>query len=661
MGVRIGLYTSLTIVLMLGASIAMAAGSTISNNGYCNTIIQTPNINYNISAMPGCKAYNITYEGNISNTSLYCKNLSLLSKSSIFMQGNNHNDRIYNCSFSNPTIKLDTHSALDIIGSNSPVFNPVFSGPYANITVGYFLTINVYEPPGYNSTTEWGAQLTHYSYILPTINNTFPVNNTQLQMATSFSPYILNLISKLKTKVPFGIYNETNSTIYLSSPRETSYGTIYGSKTYILPSYTVNATSTKYYSPYNVEYSFFAYDQLIMFKVNMTSNMNITPLYIQPIFPPFNFRYVPDSSNGMFTIRWLLSIPPQDSNWAFDYHIYRYNSMQGFTTNPFNTSIGPNASFVNLLTFPPAGYLQKPNQSKTYIFNYTSKLGIGLNSSITIAKGTADNGKVSYIQDSTTPSFSQGIGYCSSIFNETNPSNIVNESGYYEMVSGALRPLGGPALPILFTAPCAVGTYIKGDNITIICSNSIINDTGIGIDISNSKNINILYCDVKGNGISISNSSNVSISNTNVLPGLVNSTGISVDSSDNVKFVNDRVYSGFGVPFNESNSSSVEFYNLSSNNMSTILYIQNRTVVNGDFVLSNETSSPTAPQPASNKAFSFSQHDYLYIGAAAALVIYVYLFFKIQYKPSRPRGRRTKHTKKSAIKGRSHSIKKKRA
>ncbi|MEM0201606.1 MAG: right-handed parallel beta-helix repeat-containing protein, partial [Candidatus Micrarchaeaceae archaeon] len=493
----------------------------------------------------------------------------------------------------------------------------------------------------FNSSTTWGNQLTHYSYIIPTINNTFPINNAQLQMVTAFSPFISNLIDKLKVKVPFGIYNETNSTIYLSKPRATSYGTIYGSKTYMLPSYTMNATSTVYYSPYNVEYSFFAYDQLIMFKVNMTSNLNITPLYIQPLYPPFNFRYVPNAPNGQFTIRWLLSVPPQDSNWTFNYYIYRYNSMEGFTTNPFNTSIGPYASFVNLLTFPPANYAQS-NQSKTYIFNYTSRLGIGLNSSITIAKGTAYGGKVSYIQDSTTPSFSQGIGYCSSIFNETKPTNIVNQSGYYTMVSGALKPLGGPALPILYTAPCYIGTYIRGNNITIVCNQSLINDTGEGIVINDSKNVNLFYCDVKGNGIYIHNSTNVSISNTRVMPGLVNSTGISVSSSSNVKFVNFGVYNGFSIPFNETGSSNIAFYNLSSTNMSTIYYIENRTVVNGAFVLSNSSIVTKATSPSKQQqpsSFKFSQRDYLYIGALIVLAAYIYLFFKIQYKPSAHRHR----------------------
>ncbi len=635
-----GLKAIYGVVLMLAffSGTATAAHAPVSTLSGCNISISTSGTNYSISPA-ACKAYNITYSSGIANASLYCNNVMLSNASNIFLLGNNHNDRIYNCSFNKPTIELGSHASLDIMGSNSPSFNPVFSGMYSNITVGYFLTVNVYEPKGFNTSKTWGDQLTHYSYILPTMNNTVPINNTQLQMATSFSPHILGIIQQLKKRVPFGIYNETNSTIYLSqNPINTSYGTIYGSKTYALPSYTINATSTTYYSPYNVEYSFFAYDQLIMFRVNMTSNINITPLYIQPIYPHFNFRYVPNAADGMFTIRWLLSIPPQDMNWSFNYHIYRYNSMQGFSVNPFNTSIGSHASFVDLLTFPPAGFTPRPNQPKTYIFNYTSKLGLGLNSSITIANGTADGGRVSYIQDSTTPSFSQGIGYCSSIFNETNPRNIVNQSGYYTMVNGALRPLGGPALPILYTAPCAVGTYIRGDNITIACNSSVINDTGMGVEIYDSKNINLFYCKIKGNGIYIQNSTNVTISNTRIMPGLVNDTGIYVNSSNNVKFVSMRVYNGFTVPFNEIGSNAIAFYNLSSTSASTISYIQNLTTVYGSFVLSNQlVSSSSSTQPA--PSISFTQRDYLYAGALAILAIYIYLFFKIQYKPSQERRR----------------------
>ncbi|MGC8537631.1 MAG: right-handed parallel beta-helix repeat-containing protein [Candidatus Micrarchaeia archaeon] len=638
---------ALMLIILSGTTTAVHTPTSI--NSGCNLSINASGTNYNLSG-GSCKAYNITYLSGVANTNLYCNDVELSNASNILLTRGNYNDRIYTCSFNNPTIRLGASSSLDIIGSNSPSFKPIFSGANSNITVGYFLTVNVYEPKGFNSTKEWGDRLTHYSYILPTINNTMPINNTQLQMATSFSPYILGIIQQLKKRVPFGIYNETNSTIYLSqNPIYTSYGTIYGSKTYTLPSYTINATSTTYYSPYNVEYSFFAYDQLIMFKVNMTSNINITPLYIQPIYPPFNFRYIPNAPGGKFTIKWLLSIPPQDMNWSFNYHIYRYNSMQGFSINPFNTSIGPYASFVDLLTFPPAGYTPEPSQSKTYIFNYTSKLGLGLNSSITIANGTADGGKVSYIQDSTTPSFSQGIGYCSSIFNETQPSNIVNQSGYYTMVSGALRPLGGPALPILYTAPCAIGTYIRGDNITIICNGSLINDTSMGVEIYNSKNINMLYCKIKGNGIYIQNSTNVTISNTRIMPGLANSTGIYVDSSNNIKFVNIGVYNGFTVPFDEINSNSIAFYNLSSTNTSTINYIQNLTTVYGSFVLSNQSvpsSSGPAAQPTSST--SFTQRDYLYLGALAILAVYIYLFFKVQYKPSKEgRGRKSKRRTKS--------------
>ncbi len=624
------------LVLFSGISVASVAGVRS-----CDIIMNSSSSSSVAAGLPGCASFNVTYENGVSSADLYCSNATISNSSSIVMAGNNHNDRIYNCTVSNPKIELYGNSSLDIIGSANPKFKPLFIGPNSNVTVGYFLTVNIYEPEGYNSSKTWGEQLTHYSYILPTINNTFPINNTQLQMVSSFSPQIQNLIERLKARVPFGLYNETNSTIYLSKLRNESYGTIYGSKTYTLPSYTVNATSTTYYSPYNVEYSFFAFDQLIMFKVNMTSNLNITPLYIQPLYPPFNFKYIPNAPNGMFTIRWLISVPPQDSNWTFNYHIYRYNTMQGFTVDPLNTSIGPYASFVNLLDFPPQNYTPEPNQSKTYIFNYTSKLGIGLNSSITIANGTADSGKVSYIQDSTTPSFSQGIGYCSSIFNGTTPMSIVNQSGYYTMVSGYLRPLGGPALPVLFTAPCSIGTYIKGDNITIMCNQSIINDTGKGIVISDSKNVNLFYCAVKGNGIYIYNSTNVIISNTRVLPGLVNNTGILVSSSNDIKFVNFGVYNGFAIPFNETNSQSVQFYNLSSTNQSTISYIENRTIVNGAFVLSNAAplTSTAARQP-----FHLSQHDYLYLGALIVVAIYIYLFFKIQYKPN---GQRKTGSKKA--------------
>ncbi|MCL5442441.1 MAG: hypothetical protein M1603_02035 [Candidatus Marsarchaeota archaeon] len=645
------LYYALVLSIMLGISYTAAHGAS-PVTGSCNIAINSSGTNYTISPAPGCTYYNITYESNVANSNVYCGGANLNSSSVILLDGSNHNDRIYNCSVDNPEIKLNSDAALDIIGSNKPTFHTVFAGDNSNVTVGYFLTINIYEPKGFNSTKVWGDQLTHYSYILPTMNNTLPINNTQLQMATSFSPYIQNRIQLLKKISPFGVYNETNSTIYLSPhPITESYGTIYGSKTYILPSYTVNASSTKYYGPYDVEYSFFAYDQLIMFKVNITSNLNITPLYIQPIYPPFNFRYVPAASKGPFTIQWLLSVPPQDSNWTFNYHIYRYNSMEGFTVNPFNTSIGPYASFVDLLSFPPAGYSQPRNVSKTYIFNYTSNLGLGLNSSITIANGTAYGGRVSYIQDSTTPSFSRGIGYCSSIFNETAPFNKINQSGYYYMVGGYLRPLGGPALPILYTAPCSIGSYIEGDNITIICNDSIINDTGIGMEIMNSKNVNIMYCDVKGNGIYIYNSSNVSISNTKFMPGLVNDSGIYLNNSNGTKFVNVQVYGGFKVPFNEIRSNNTNFYNLSSNNASTIQYIQNLTTVYGSFVSTNQSIQTTTPTSSQKPGLNFTQRDYLYIGAAVIVAIYIYLFFRIQYRPSRSgarSGRSAASAKKTA-------------
>gem|GEM_PF-6267717 len=646
--VLVGIFALLSAVGFL--HIASAAYPTVSNN--CNISIASSNTNYSVASLPGCQSVNITFASGISNSNLMCDGTYLSSASSIMLLGSNNNDRIYNCTFSNPTIRLGNHSSLDIIGSDNPKFSPVFSGAGSNITVGYFLTVNVYEPKGYNSTVFWGNHLTHYSYILPTLNNTVNVNNTQLQMATSFSQDVLNTIQYLKKKVPFGVYNETNSTIYLETPRATSYGTIYGSKTYALPSYTMNATSTIYYSPYNVEYSFFAYDQLIMYKINMTSNLNITPLYIQPIYPPFNFKYVPDYAGGPFTIKWLLAIPPQDFNWTFNYYIYRYNSMQGFTTNPFNTSIGSYSSFVNLLDFSPSNYLQPANQSKMYLLNYTSKLSIGINSSITIAKGTADNGKVSYIQDSTTPSFSLGVGYCSSIFNGTSPLEVISRSGSYTMVSGALRPLGGPALPVLFTAPCAVGTYIHGDNITIMCNDSLINDTGIGIEVQNSKNVNIFNCDIKGNGIRIYNSSNIDVSNTKMMPGLVNATGIYVESSHNITFDNMGVYAGYAVPFNEIGSKNVVFYNLSSTNMSTLLYIENKTIVNGAFVLNSASATLTTTTPSQQQPFRFTQRDYLYIGALLILVVYIYLFFRVQYKPSKRHATTGKTKRRGSDRGR---------
>ena len=610
----------LLLPLLLLSSTASAHSYAVKLNS-CSPTIAASNESFSLNN--SCTAFNISFAQGVSNSKLECNATSFNANSSIRFYGLNNEDYLFNCSFEGANIILGNYSFVNLISPSNANFTPLYSGHNASITVGYFLNISVFEPFGSNSTLPFGRRIAAFSYIIPLFNNTIKINNTQLQMVPSFSNYIVNLISRLNKTMQFGVYGQNQTAIYENATHR-NYGNIMGHKEFMLPSYTLTSSGKVNYNPYAIEYSFLGYDQLVMYFLNITKNTDLTPVYIQPIYPAFNFYIIPDNGQRNITIRWLVSVPPQDLNWNFSAYIYRYSTTIGFIMNPLNNSIVNGTALVKLLSFPSKNYTAYTNGTYTYYLNYSTKIGIGINSSIILLPGNIPK-EGSFIQDSTTPSFSYGLAFCSTMLNQTNISSPVNESGTYTMAS-SLLPVATYA-PILVNAPCYIGAYITGKNITINCNNGTITDTHYAFVINNAKNVTLNNCNIYGNGIEISNSTEISVYNTSIYSTTISSNyGIRIYNSSQVNFNKLNIFAGFSSPYSYINSSGINFYNSNIN-----------LTKNTSAITALNTTIPSQLPPPKTSFLQNNQKIILYVASAFVLLLYIYLFFKLQYKPTNPR------------------------
>lgn len=551
-----------TFLLLLAAAIMALVPAAAASGAQCSYTATAPHSSY-VASNSSCSSFSITFQGSARNSSFTCAGAQLSSSSTVTFE-NGSSGRIYDCDLNGASIVMHNGSNARLIGSSNSSFNPVFMGGNSSIDVAYYLDVNVFEPFNHTSIVPFGERIAAFGYVIPLMNGSVKLQNTQLQMELSDSPGINATMSNLSKAVPFGIYNQSESEMFnkavYSTPTPLPYGASLGARRFTVPSYTLTPEGRTDYNPYAVQYSFFAYDQLVMFRINVTGNMNLTPVYIEPIFPRFNFNNVPDNGRNNITIRYLVAVPPQDSAWNFTSWLYRYNSNYRFTLNPLNSSIGGVATLQRMLDFPSSAYSQLQNGTMIYLLNYSTNLGLGLNSSIMLLNGTIP-GVGSFVQDSTTPSFSLGLSYCSSVWDKLYPYTYVNHPGSYSMVSD-LRPIAAPAIPELVNSSCAVGLYVNGTGISIDCKGRTINDTREGIILNGSTNVSISNCRIVGNGLNITNSTDVNVYNTSITPGRNASRyGIMIGDSSNIGFYNVSVASGYNSTFSADGSRYVNFYN----------------------------------------------------------------------------------------------------
>lgn len=568
----------------------------------CSFTLSASNQSYNVSG-GACGQVSVVFANGVSGSGITCNNATIGASSSILAAGNNRGVYLRNCTVDNPKITLGSHSSLYIMGNASPSLSPVFSDNTSNITVMHYLRVNVFEPFGY-STTAFGSRAAGFSYIFPLFNHTLRYNNTELQMSEFFDWRFENGFSSIAERVPMGAYNMSQSDIetnYYTTP----YGQIKGWKTFPVSDYTLSKNGRVSYNPYEVDYSFLAYDQLVMYTINITRNVNLTPMYIQPIFPPFNFYMLPDNFSRTVQIRYVVAVPPQDYNWNFTDYLYRYDPSE-FTTNPVSGGVGNRSTLYSAFSRP--GYAPNMTQNGTafYFVNYTAQLALGINSSIMTAQGYIP-GLGSFVQDSTTPSFSLGLGYCALAENLTVKMNdlTINRSGTYDMVS-KLLPLSAPATPQLVNKPCSVGVVITGNDITLNCNGGTINDTSVGIEVNNSRNVNINGCNIEGNGVDIRNSEGVSFSNLTLTSTNASDFGVRISDVQSMNFFNISIGNGYNSSFSVFSSSGtpfsegVEVYNLSicgQENISAIrqfafVYSSKNTCASGLSAVSNISINP---------------------------------------------------------------------
>ncbi|MEM3247632.1 MAG: hypothetical protein QW207_03810 [Candidatus Micrarchaeaceae archaeon] len=614
-------YLALFAVFLLGITNAHNYAINITS---CNSTIAASNVSYSLNTNT-CANFSITFAVGVSHSNLTCNNAELGTNSKVILEGLNTEDYLFNCSLNGASVILGNDSFANLISPRIANFTPIFKGRNSGVTVGYFLNVSVFEPFGSNSTMPFGSRIAAFGYIIPLFNGTISINNTQLQMVPSFSNYIVNLIGRLNKTMQFGVYGQNQSTIYENIKRR-DYGNIFGSKVFMLPSYTLTSSGRVNYNPYAIEYSFLGYGQLVMYFLNITKDTILMPVYIAPIYPKFNYEIIPDNGNKNMTIKWLIAVPPEDMQWNFSAYIYRYSTSIDFIMNPLNNSLVNGTSLVRLLSFPSENYSEYMNGTYVYYLNYTSRIGIGINSSIIMAPGYIPN-EGHFIQDSTTPSFSYGLAFCSTILNQTQPSNQISTSGTYRMVK-RLLPLF-PSAPVLVPgAQCYIGAYITGKNIAINCGNGTIEDTHYGFVIQRSKNITISDCNIYGNGIEILNSTGINIYNTTVYPTQGSSSnGVAVISSSQITFNGLTVMPDFSVSYSQSNSSSINFYDSSINSTPRTTTI-------------SQTPSPKTSFPR------VSQRAILYGASIVVVLLYIYLFFKLQYKPAKARHKSESKTKK---------------
>ncbi len=542
------------LLVALFTALGYAAGTQSISQTLCGNVAVTSS--GSAVTLPQCGHYNISFDKGVSGSSVNCNNATIGNGSVIYLAGNNLNDSLWHCTFNGSAVELGSGSSLSLLSPVKVNFSSVL-GNGSRIYVDYTLRVNVFEPFGSNSIGAFGDRVAAYGYLVPLMQGKVNIRATQMQMAASNSSYILSLISNLSRRFGIRVYNETQTQIFLDR-YNASYGKIIGSKSFQVTAYMITKNGTVDFNPYAMYYSFFAYDQLIMFDVNVTRNMNITPVYIAPVYPKFNFHFIPNNPSERLSIKYILAIPPQDLGWNFSTYIYRYNANQpdgGFIENPYNNSVGYKDSFIKVFQNNNASYnVSYSNGARYYTVNYTSALEPGINSSIVTEMGNS-GANSSYIQDSTTPSFSFGVGYCSTIINQTSPFFMINTSGTY-YASGRLRPLIGSATPLLADFPCSTGFYVKGSNMAIICRNSTINDTIFGGVINDSYNVSVSGCRFYGNGLRVSNSTDIHIYNISSDANVYNDTfGLEITNSSNVSVFDSDISQGYFHPYAEKNSS----------------------------------------------------------------------------------------------------------
>lgn len=558
-------------LLLLPLILAFAQMATAQPNG-ASTQRCVYNISssgaYNISPKT-CSAFAVNLAGEVKNTAVVCKNTSIAS---ISADSFDVNDTFYNCVFQQGSkITIQNNSKINLI---SPVGTPAIqvNGSNASATVGYTLRVNVFEPYGYNSTSVFGSEpynrVAGFGYLLPLLGGKITLNESQLTPEPSFLPKLNETLRNISKIVPFGVYNQSQTQINYSE-ENLSFGKIVGSKTFPVATYTVFDNRTVNYNPYKLVYSFFAFDQLIFFNLTITKDINLTPVYVQPLFPQFNFYTIPNNKTENLTIKWLVAVPPPDYNWNFTTLLYRYTTNAGFTVNPIGAQLNPHSALVKVLQAPNESYqFSMANSTRFYFINYTSKLPVGLNSSITMTLGNAGK-NITYLQDSTTPSFGHGVSFCSVTADSPFLVPTISYPGYYDFVP-ALRPFMNNS-PVLTNGACNIGVYVTGKNIYLNCNGSIINNYISGIYLDGARNVTINDCRLYGNGISFNNATGVKVYNTTMEPSYYNDTFAvkSVDSS-NIGLYNVSIVVGYADKYIILNSSNVtlDTREISSENLS---------------------------------------------------------------------------------------------
>ncbi|MEM3791544.1 MAG: hypothetical protein QXL16_02340 [Candidatus Micrarchaeaceae archaeon] len=625
--------------LELALLILLALSMRLANAEHCNATISSPGLNYTFS---GCTVSYLYFYPNASNSHIFCHNSTFIN-ANIFLEGNDRNEWIYDCSFQNSSVTALGHSSLFIISPKNTSFKEYNLSSNSNITIAYKLTLDIFHPFGYNTSSTFGDLVAGYAYILPLMNNTFPLHNDELLMyefSNSSFPY---LFERLKSSIPFGAYGINETKIYRNTSYE-PYGKIVGSKTFLLPYETISKEKTVYYNPYEIDYSFLGFDQLVMFTINITKDTTLTPFYIEPIFPRFNFFFIPDNGSSQIRIRYVIAIPPQDMNWSFEGFLYKYNPIF-FTTNP-REGIGPESSFVKVIEFPNSTPSEIYNGTYLYFINYTAQVGVGINSSIITINGVIP-GEGKFIEDSTTPSFSFGVSYCSTDNMTKNPLQgvAITAPGTYHMVK-TLYPLHGDAIPLLVDAPCVTGILVKGNNINIFCDNGTINDTYYGIVVLNSSNVKFYNCNVKGNGILLNHSSGVSFFNTSLQPGLNNSFGIKIINSYFTFFNNLSIGNGYKSIISSFSSSGTpeslgtNIFGLSICNSTEYAQVK-------QFAFAPNVTFTCAPIVI-RKLYEIKQQYLLYVLTALVALFYIVLTIKVR------RSEKGRKAKRRGMRGRHH-------
>ncbi len=568
-----------------------------------------------------CSNYRLYIAAGVSNANITCNRSSIISNATFL--GRNSYDFLDNCSFSSSRIKILNGSMIYVV-SPSGAFTPEFSGNGSNLTVAYRLTVNVFEPYGYNSTRLFGARVAGFGYLLPLFNNTIHLNESQLTPVDPNNAALLQLIKNMSAAHPFAAYNENETQIFMNVTNLT-YGRIFGSKSFLVLNRTIYPNRTLNYNPYHLVYSFIGFDQLVYFNLTITKNINLTPLYIQPLFPKFNYYILPDNNESNITISYLVAVPPQDSGWNFTTYLYRYFTGQGFTVNPLGTNVSP-ATLIKWFAYPSDNYTEMYNGTRLYVLSYDAKVAIGLNSSITITPGNAGR-NIQFRQDSTTPNFSYGLAFCALLNNSGYPYSAINQSGYYNMVRNLL-PVSNNG-PVYVNALCSVGAYISGRDININCRNGQIRDYRAGMIFHDASNITVNNCNIFGNGLVFINSSNVRVGNMTLsaLSNVNNSSAINITNSSGLSFYNLSISGGFDSAYSQSDSNDIRFANLQAN-QSAMLIIDRLTSTPSNSSPTHPTVSPTTPIPTKSSGRGYG----VYVAAAGVAIVYIYLFIRLTHK-----------------------------